>query len=115
MKRSDLEKSVFQEKNLSKKIKKQNNYCSRLFKMKRRKYSKSLNPRRISDNKSVWKNIRPFFSEKRKISDKITLVDQRNLISFSKKATKDLQIHENLYIIDTDNNKINSVEKSINK
>ena len=83
--------------------------------MKRRKYSKSLNPRRISDNKSVWKNIRPFFSEKRKISNKITLVDQRNLIIFSKKATKDLQIHENLYIIDTDNNKINSVEKSINK
>ena len=115
MKRSDLEKSVFQEKNLSKKIKKQNNYCSRLSKMKRRKYSKSLNPRRISDNKSVWKNIRPFFSEKRNISNKITLVDQRNLIIFSKKATKDLQIHENLYIIDTDNNKINSVEKSINK
>ena len=89
MKQSDLEKSVFQEKNLLKKFKKQNNYCSRLFKMKRRKYSKSLNPRRISDNKSVWKNIRPFFSEKRKISNKITLVDQRNLISFSKNATKD--------------------------
>ena len=78
------------------KFKKQKNYCSRLYKKERKKYFESLNPRRISDNKSFWKNIQPFFSEKRKISNKITLLTikktlslktiwfQRNLINFSK-------------------------------
>ena len=34
---------------------------------------------------------------------------------FFKNATKDLQIKENFYVIDTDSNEINSVEKAINK
>ena len=77
------------------KFKKQKNDCSRLYKKERKEYFESLNPRRISDNKSFWKNIQHFFSEKRKINNKITLVDnkenilktiwfQRNLINFSK-------------------------------
>ena len=81
----------------------------------------------ISDSKSFWKNIQPFFSEKRKISNKITLAENKentffedHLVSeelnkFFENATRGSEINENPYIIDTDGNEINSVEKSINK
>ena len=93
----------------------------------RKNFFGSLNPRRISDNKSFWKNIQPFFSEKRKISNKITLVDNKENTSFEdhlvseelnkffENATRGLEVNENSYIIDTDSNEINSVEKAINK
>ena len=123
MKRSYLEKVYFKKKTPDslKKLKKQNNYCSRLYKKERKKYFESLDPRRISDNKSFWKNIQPFFSEKRKISNKITLVDNKEntifdhlvseeLNNFSENAIRGLEINENFYIIDTDSN-----EKAINK
>ena len=129
MKWSYLEKVYFKKKNPDslKKLKKQQNYCSRLYKKKRKKYFESLDPRRISDNKSFWKNIQPFFSEKRKISNKITLVDNKentffdnHLVSeelnkFFENATRGLEINESSYMIDTDSNEINSVQKAINK
>ena len=129
MKWSYLEKVYFKKKTPDslKKFKKQKNYCSRLYKKERKKYFESLDPRRISDNKSFWKNIQPFFSEKRKISNKITLVDNKentifddHLVSeelnkFFENATRGLEINENSYIIDTDGNEINSFEKAINK
>ena len=129
MKRSYFEKVYFKKKTPDSltKFKKQKNYCSRLYKKERKKYFESLNPRRISDNKSFWKNIQPFFSEKRKISNKITLVENKenavfddHLVSeelnkFFENATRGLEINENSYIIDTDSNEINSVEKAINK
>ena len=76
MKRSYLEKVFFKKKthDLLIKFKKQKNYRSRLYKKERKKHFRSLNPRSISDNKSFWKNIQTFFSKKRKISNKITLV-----------------------------------------
>ena len=75
MKPSYLEKVYFRKETPDSliKFKKQNNYC-RLYKKERKKYFESLNPKIISDNKSFWKNIQPFFSEKRKICNKITLV-----------------------------------------
>ena len=129
MKRSYLEKVYFKKKTPDslKKIKKQNNYCSRLYKKERKKYFESLDPRRISDNKSFWKNIQPFFSEKQKISNKISLVDNKentifddHLFSeefnkFFENATRGLEINENPYIIGIDSHEINSVEKAINK
>ena len=68
-----------------------------------------------------------FISEKRKISNKITLVDNKentifdhHLVSeelnkFFENATGGLETNENSYIIDTDGNEINTVEKAINK
>ena len=59
---------------------------------------------KITDNKTFWKNIQPFFSEKRKTVNKITLVNENEDIlsndkvvadeinSFFKNATKNLGI-----------------------
>ena len=128
MKRSCLEKVYFKKKTPDslKKFKKQKNYCRKLYKKEREKYFESLDPRKISDNKSFWKNIQPFFSDKRKISNKITLVDNKEdttfddhlvpeeLSNFFENATRSLEINENSYIVDTDGNEVNSVEKAIN-
>ena len=123
MKRSYLEKVYFKKKTPDSliKFKKQKNYCNRLYKKERKKYFESLNPQRIRNNKSFWKNIQPFFSEKRKINYKIILagikentIFEDNLVSeelnkFFENAARDLEINANSYIIDTDGNEINSV------
>ena len=105
------------------KFKKQKNYCGSLYKKERKKYFESLNPRRIRDNKSFWKNIQTFFSEKRKISNKITLFDNKENIIFedhlaseglnkvSENATTGLEINENSYIIDTVATKLAQLKK----
>ena len=80
MKRSYLEMVYFKEKNsrFIKKIKKNKRIIAAGFtKNERKKYFQSLDPRRISNNKSFWKNIQPFFSIKRNISNMITLVDNK--------------------------------------
>ena len=58
VKRSYLEKVYFKKKTPDSltKLKNQKNYCSRIPKKEQKKYLESLNPRRISDNKSFWKN-----------------------------------------------------------
>ena len=72
----------------------------------------------------------PFSSKKQKISNKLTikrtLVDNKkntifddHLVSeefnnFFENATRSLEINENSYIVDTDSNEVNSVEKAIN-
>ena len=101
------------------KFKRQKNYCSKVYKKEQRKYFESLNPRRISNNKSFWKNIQHFFSEKERLAISVLLLTikktlktiwfQRNFSKMQQKA------YENSYIIDTDSNEINSVEKLINK
>ena len=60
-------KSVFQEKN-SRLIERKCKKKEQTFQNQQRKYFQSLNPKRISKNKSTWKSIHSFFSEKRKIS-----------------------------------------------
>ena len=95
-----------------KKYKKQKNYCSRLYKKEPKKFFSNLDSSKICDNKAFWKTIQPFFSEKRKITNKITLVDEdetvisddqlisEELISFLKNFTKALNIQENSYLVD---------------
>ena len=47
-----------------KKYKEQKNFCSKLYKKERRRYFESLDPSKIVNNKTFWKNIQPLFSEK---------------------------------------------------
>ena len=108
MKRSNLQTKYFKLKTTESlnKYKKQKNYCSRLYKTERKKYFQSLNPKNILDSKKFWKVINPFFSEKRKATNKITIVDNEESIildnikiseelnSFFKNATNSLEIKE---------------------
>ena len=110
-----------------KKHKKQKNFCSKLYKKERRRYFEILDPSKIADNKTFWKNIQPLFSEKRKIANKVTLVDKEGkiisediLVSeeinfFFQNATRSLDIKENSCIKDETNEYTDTVEKDIYK
>ena len=62
-------------------FKKQRNYCVNLLKREKRDYFNNLNTKLITDNKKFWKTVKPFFSEKQNISQKITLVEVDTIIS----------------------------------
>ena len=125
MKWSFLEKVYFKKKALDslKKFQKQKNYCRRLYKKERKKYFENIDPRRFRDNKSFWKNIQLFFSENRKFSNKITVVDNKEntifdkhlvseeLNNFFENAPRGIEINENFYIVDTDGNKLTQLKK----
>ena len=90
-----------------------------------RSYFESLDPSKIVDNKTFWKNIQPLFSQKRKIANKVTLVDKEDKIIsedslvleeinfFFQNATKNLDINEYLYIKDETNEYADTVGKAI--
>ena len=117
MRRSNLQTTYFKKRTPEslKKYKKQKNYCSKLYKKERKAFFSNLNPSNICDNKTFWKYVQPFFSEKRKISNKITLVDDNDTIvsddqsiseeltTFFKNATKSLNIRQNSYLTDESN------------
>ena len=129
MKRSQLEKIYFKKRTQEsfKKYKKQKNYCSRLYKRERKSFFESIDSSKITDSKTFRKNIQPFFSEKRKTVNKITLVNENEDIlsndkvvadeinSFFKNATKNLGITENTYIADNSNDFTDPVNKAIDK
>ena len=115
MKSSNLQQIYLKKKRTPeslKKYKKQKNYCSRLYKKECKKFFSNLDSSKICDNKTFWKTVQPFFSEKRKITNKITLVDEdetvlsddklisKELNQFFQSATKALNIRENSYLID---------------
>ena len=60
MKRSNLQKIYFLKRRpeLLKKYKKQNNYCSRLYKKERKKFFSNFDSSKIRDNKTFWKTIK---------------------------------------------------------
>ena len=60
---------------------KQKNYCNMLYQKKRKTFSSKLDLSKICDNKTFWKTLQRFSSEKRKISNKIILVDEDETVN----------------------------------
>ena len=129
MRRSNLQTKYFKTRTPEslKKYRKQKNYCSRLYKKERKAFFSNLKVSNITDNKTSWKNIRPIFSENRKVANKITLVgDNENIISddklvseelnnFFQNATKTLKIIENSYLTNNANEVLDPANKVVFK
>ena len=129
MKRSQLGKIYFKKRTQEsfKKYKKQKNYCSSLYKQERKSFFESIDSSKITENKTFWKINQHFFSEKRKLVKKITLVNENEDImsndkvvadetnNFFKNAIKDLGITENAYIVHNSNHITDPVNKAIDK
>ena len=66
MRRSALENKYYKSKRLEDKetFKKQRNYCNSLYKKEKGKYFNNLNVKEITDNKTFWKTVKPFLSNK---------------------------------------------------
>ena len=60
---------------------KQRNWCVSLLRKEKKKYFANLNEKDITDNKKCWQTSKPFLSEKTKSREKITLIENENLVS----------------------------------
>ena len=111
MRRSKLEKIYFKKQtNESLKAdKKQQNYCSKLYKKERKKFFDNLNTSVVSDNKTFLKVIKPFFTNKSTFGRNIKLIEKEEILKddteiaeglnlFFSDAVKSLNIAENTYI-----------------
>ena len=110
----------------NKAYKKQKNYCSRLYKKERRKYYSNLDHKEITDNKQFWKTVKPFLSYKGQTGNKITLVDNNEIIitdedvsekfnSFFVNAVKSLNIVENTDLLTSTDGITDEIEIALKK
>ena len=87
MKRSELESKYVKNKTNenSKPYKKQRNFCNKLYKKERKKYYERLDLNNVTDNKKLWKTVKPFLSDKVTFPQ-ITLVENDEIISDESKV-----------------------------
>ena len=62
----------------------QRNYCVSLTRKSKRDYCNNLDNRNVTDNKLFWKTIKPFFSDKGPMREKITLIENDEIIGNNK-------------------------------
>ena len=69
----------------------QRNKCVSILKKTKRSYFESLDVKFVKDNKKFWKKISPLFSNKIKSKEKITLVENDEIISSDIEVAKTFQ------------------------
>ena len=67
---------------------KQRNYCVSLIRKIKKDYYNNLDYKKIIDNKSFWKYIKPLLSEKNARSNKITLVEDNSILENNDKIAE---------------------------
>ena len=60
---------------------KQRNYCLKLVRKTKKDFYNNLDVKKITDNKQFWKTVKPFFSNKVINNEKITLIENEEVIS----------------------------------
>ena len=80
MKRSQLGSKYYRDSTVENgnKYKKQN-FCSKLYKKKRKKFYSNLDIKNVTDNKLFWKTMKPFLSDKCTHTSKTSLIHESNL------------------------------------
>ena len=58
---------------------KQGNLCVSLIRRKKKNFFNNISTREITDNKTFWKTVKPFFTGKVQIKSKLTLIEKRFL------------------------------------
>ena len=61
--------------------KKQRNFCLKLLRQTKEKYFNNINVKKVSDNKTFWKSVKPFFSNKGLNSNNILLVEGNEIVN----------------------------------
>ena len=79
MKRSRLKSKFLNSKNDKDRniYNKQRNLCVSLIRQGKKQFFNAIKSRDINDNKTFWKTVKPFFTEKVKTKSKITLIENR--------------------------------------
>ena len=90
MKRSKLKNNFNKNRNHENwcKFKTQRNYCGNLLRKSKKQYFSNINISDVTDNKSFWKYVKSYFSNKGSNSNKITLVENDALITNDRVISK---------------------------
>ena len=51
------------------------NYCASLFRREKNSIFNNLDTKKVVDNKRFWQTVKPFFSNKNRIKNKIALIE----------------------------------------
>ena len=62
-------------------FKKQRNYCVKLSRQSKKDYYNKLDISKVTDNKTFWNSVKPLFSDKHNVQQKIVLIEDEELIS----------------------------------
>ena len=68
--------------------KKQRSLCVSLLRQNKKDYFETLNMKSVTGNKMFWKTVAPFFSNKSKASNKVTLSENEKLITNDQKSAE---------------------------
>ena len=90
MRRSALKNKFYKtgSPDIGKAYKTQRNYTKRLLKREKKKYFHNLDTKNYTDNKKFWKTVKPLFSNSTGGSQKITLVNGKEIISNDEEIAK---------------------------
>ena len=82
MKRTRLRNKFLKNKNDCNKreFSKQRNYCVSLVRKSKKLYYSNLDEKNVTDNKTFWKTIKPFLSDKIVSREKITLIEEDEIV-----------------------------------
>ena len=72
---------------------KQRNYCVTLLRKVKKEYYDSQDEKHVTDNKTFWKTVKPFLSDKTVNSPKITLVEKNEIINNEEKIAEILNTY----------------------
>ena len=67
--------------------KRQCNICSNILKPIKKTFFRNLNINEIADNRTFWKTVKPFFTDKCKTSNNITLTGKNETLNDNKKIS----------------------------
>ena len=82
MKRTRLRNKFLKNRNDYKKkeFSKQRNYCMSLVRKSKKLYYSNLDEKKVTYNKTFWKTIKPFFSNKIVSRQKVTLIEEDEIV-----------------------------------
>ena len=69
---------------------KHRNFCVNLLRKTKRNYYNNLKINDITDNKKIWKSVKPSFTDKINTNEQITLVEKNKIITDSSNIAKTL-------------------------
>ena len=108
MKRSQLQNKYFNKRTNTnlKAYKKHKNFCSKLYKKEKKHYYSNLKINKVTDNKLIWKTVKPFMSDKGSSMNQISLIENNKLLvkdediakcfnDYFDTAVSNLEINEN--------------------
>ena len=72
------------------------NYCVSLLKKTKKEYFGNLNEKNVCDNKTFWKTVKLFLSDKIVSKDQITLVENNEIISEDSDVAQTLKTFRSL-------------------